>query len=161
MKKLLLLIAIAGIAMFALLGRGRKDVGQPAVTAPTPVSPAPKPVLTGPPLTQTIADLVKSGNEKLPAMVDKQTRLDKVEAGPGAQLTYRYTLPDLAPPTVDGYWIITEVQPKVTRDVCDTPMLRQLLAAGATLVYAYKDKNGADINRFTIKNADCVRIGFK
>jgi hypothetical protein len=159
MKKLIVLIAIAGVAMFALLGRGHKDNAPVAATAAPP--PMPKPARSEPRPAETVADIVKSANANLPAMVDKQTRLDKVESGPGEQLTYLYTLPFHASSDVSGYWITSEVQPKVTRDVCDTPVLRRLLANGATLVYAYKGKDGVDINRFRIRDGDCVRIGFK
>lgn len=160
MKKLILLIAVAGLAMFALFGRGHKDGDRVAETA-TVTPPAPEPVKSEPRPAETIADIVKSANANLPAMVDKQTRLDKVEAGPGQQLTYLYTLPLHASSDVSGYWITSEVQPKVTRDVCDTPVLRRLLASGATLVYAYRGKDGVDINRFRVTDGDCLRIGFK
>ena len=160
MKKLVLLIAVAGLAMFALFGRGQKASDKVAETA-APQPSLPEPVRSEPRPAETIADIVKSANANLPAMVDKQTRLDKVEAGPGEQLTYLYTLPFHASTDVSGYWITSEVQPKVTRDVCDTAVLRRLLASGATLVYAYRGKDGVDINRFRVTDGDCLRIGFK
>lgn len=154
-----LLLTVAGIATIALAGCGREENKTVAV-APTSQA-QPTPVISEPRPAETIADIVKSANANLPAMVDKQTRLDKVEAGPGEQVTYLYTLPFHASSDVSGYWITSEVQPKVTRNVCDTPLLRRLLAKGATLVYAYKGKDGVDINRFRISDGDCVRIGFK
>ena len=148
---------IAGIA-YSMLTRGPQTPTRQAVPAPGMPQPA-APVAERTP-QQVIADIVGSANGKLPVMVDKQTRLDRVEAGPGAQLTYRYTLPDMAGPETSGYWISSEVRPKVTRDVCGTPDLRRLLASSAALVYAYEDKNGDDIGRFAIKDADCKSIGF-
>lgn len=149
------LIAAVGYSMLA---------HEPQMPPPSAVSAqaAPQPAVRAAERTpeQAIADIVRSANGKLPVMVDKQTRLDRVEAGPGAQLTYRYTLPDMAAPAANGYWISSEVQPKVTRDVCDTPDLRRLLASGAALVYAYDDKHGDDVGRFTVEDADCKRIGF-
>ncbi len=161
MKKLILLIAIAGLAMFALLGRRHNDSEREAAEAKQPAPTPPRQVSSEPRPRETIAEIVKSANANLPTMVDNQTRLDKVESGPGELLTYLYTLPFHASTDVSGYWITSEVQPKVTRDVCDTPVLRRLLANGATLVYAYKGKDGVDINKFRITDSDCVRIGFR
>lgn len=161
MNKALWILAVAALialAGYLILMRDPQRPLTPAASGPaTPPPPAP---VSEPTPQQTIADIVRSANGKLPVMVDKQTRLDRVESGPGAQLTYRYTLPDMAAPEANGYWISSEVQPKVTRDVCDTPHLRRLLASGAVLAYAYEDKNGDDIGRFAIKDADCKRIGF-
>lgn len=159
MKRMLLLMAVAGIAVSTLSGCGKQDGGQAADTATPP--PAPEPVKSVPQPAETLADLVKSANANLPAMVDKQTRLDKVEYGPGEQVTYLYTMPLHTSSDFSGYKITSEVQPKVTRDVCDTAVLRRLLAGGATLVYAYRGKDGVDINRFRVTDGDCVRIGFK
>lgn len=159
MKRNVYRLTNAFAALLVLSGCSQKD------NAPVPKLPAvseqAKPVDSTPDPIKTINELVKSANANLPAMVDKQTRLDKVVAGPGAQLTYLYTLPDLASSDVSASWITVDVKPKVTRDVCDTPLLRRLLANGATLVYAYKGKDGVDINQFRITDGDCVRIGFK
>ena len=139
-----------------LLGCGDKE--QEVIVEP--VAPEVKPIEVQPDLINNIAEIVKNGNEKLPMMVDKQTRLDKVVAGPGAQITYLYTLPDYASFDVSADWISTDVKPKVTKDVCDTAVLRKLLASGVTLVYAYKGKDEVDINKFQVQDFNCKQIGF-
>ena len=139
-----------------LLGCGDKE--QEVIVEP--VAPEVKPIEVQPDLIKNIAEIVKNGNEKLPMMVDKQTRLDKVVAGPGAQITYLYTLPDYSSFDVSADWISTDVKPKVTKDVCDTAVLRKLIASGATLEYAYKGKDGVDINKFQVQDFNCKQIGF-
>lgn len=159
MKKPLRILIVSGIVISVVVGCGHQEP-EPVVDAPVQTNQVQK-LNVDPNPIKTINEMVKSANANLPVMVDKQTRLDKVVAGPGAQLTYLYTLPDLASSDVSASWITVDVKPKVTRDVCDTPLLRRLLANGATLVYAYKGKDGVDINQFRITDGDCMRIGFK
>lgn len=163
MKKLLLLIVIAGIAMFALLGRGRKnDARVPATSGDTVAATwqpdQPKQINAEPRLMKAIAEAVDSGNKQLPMMVDPYTRLDKMTAGPGTQLTYLYTLPDSMSYDVNRKWITTDVKPKVTKGVCAEKDMRKLLKLGATLVFAYKGKDDVAINHFQIREGDCQVI---
>ena len=144
--------------MLTFIGCGSKE--QVAATIPETAPLKAKPVAVQPQLIIKINELVKKGNEQLPMMIDKQTRLDKVVAGPGAKITYLYTLPELASFDVSAFWISNDVRPKVTKDVCDTAELRKLLASGAALEYAYKGKDGVDINQFQVQDADCRLIGF-
>lgn len=160
MKKLLLLIAIAGIAMFALLGRGHKE--RPvAVAAPEPAAtPAPATdAVPDPRVVEQLAALAVKANRNLPVMVDAQTRLDEVTTGPGAQMTYRYTLPNHASVAGSAQWIATDVRLAVTREVCVNAELRALLSAGTTLVYVYHDKDGQTINQFLVLDGSCRAIG--
>lgn len=148
--------SFAVFTMIILFGCGPKE--QEEIVEP--LAPPTKPVEVQPNLIKNIAEIVKKGNVNLPMMVDKQTRLDKVEAGPGAQINYLYTLPDYSSFDVSADWISTDVKPKVTKDVCDTAVLRKLLASGATLEYAYKGKDGVDINKFQVQDFNCKQIGF-
>lgn len=156
MTNRILLSVFTLLTTFALFGCDSKQ--QESIVEP--IEPQPKPIAAKTELIKEIAEIVKTGNEKLPMMVDKQTRLDKVVAGPGAQITYLYTLPDYSSFDVSADWISTDVKPKVTKDVCDTAVLRKLIASGATLEYAYKGKDGVDINKFQVQDFNCKQIGF-
>src|SRR5882724_11352202 len=45
-------------------------------------------------LDARLARVADNMNKQLPIMADAETRLDKVTAGPGSQLTYAFTLPN-------------------------------------------------------------------
>ena len=154
MKKLLLLIAIAGIAMFAMLGRDRKDRESAAVVAPELV--APTTTITTSQLIKSLAETAKTENEKLPVMVDKFTRLDEVKTGPGEQISYFYTIPSHSSIDLDRSWIIKDMRPKVITEACADQELKKLLSMGANVVYIYNGKNGVEINRFQVVQSDCL-----
>ena len=79
---LLVLALLAAIGLY-LLFAGEPEPA-PAAAIPASATPAPAAPVVEPTSQQTIAEIVRSANDKLPAMVDKQTRLDRVEAGSGA-----------------------------------------------------------------------------
>ncbi len=156
MKKLLFVLAMAGMLLFLLYGRINEKNLDGQVVESTAVT-TPMPSKNDHQLVSKIGNIVSTENSALPKMVDSQTRLDRVSAGPGAQLTYFYTLPNYASIDVNRSWITIDVKPKVTKNVCADQELRKLLIAGATLMYVYKGKDGVYINQFQVTQHDCLR----
>lgn len=91
-------------------------------------------------------------------MVDNVTRLDSVKAGPDAQITYFYTLPNYTSTEVSSQWLATDGKTKVTKGVCSDTELQPILASGAKLMYVYKGKDGIYINQFQVTQSDCQSI---
>jgi len=87
-----------------------------------------------------------------PAMVDAVTRLENAVAGPGDAITINMTvLVDKS--AVDMKRWDKTVVPEIRRNVLQSPMER-VIREGTTVIYAYKDKNGADVAKIVFDPKD-------
>jgi hypothetical protein len=94
-------------------------------------------------------------NAKGPVMIDPDTRLDRLVAGPGPRLTYLYSFPAYSLHDFDSEWILDELQPEVKRGVCGSQEMKPSLQYGATYIYSYTGNDGVEIGRFEINKNDC------
>jgi len=95
-------------------------------------------------------------NKKLPMMVDKITRLDKVIVNKN-RVTYEYTIVSYSKSDFAGKMdtLFNGLKVNVRNSVCTNKSTKFLLSMGAILHYSYNDKNGAYLSSFTISNSDC------
>jgi hypothetical protein len=159
MKRMLRCLAVAGFLLAILVACAEKQ-SEPATVAAAQNLP-PKAAKDDSKLIKSLAETAKTENAKLPMMVDKFTRLDKATTGPGAQISFFYTLPSYSSLDLDRSWIITDVRPKVAAEACADQELKKLLRMGAAVVYIYHGNNGVEINRFQVIQNDCLLIGTK
>ncbi len=98
---------------------------------------------------------VESLNKQTPMMVDNDTRLDSAHSGPGMRFTYNYTLVNYSIAEIDGEEFHHNLAPNIRKAVCEKPEMAVFFRNGITVVYAYRDKNGADITEIVVPPSDC------
>jgi hypothetical protein len=99
--------------------------------------------------------LVDDLNSRLPATVDRNTRLDTASAGPGLRITYYYTITSHEAAALNVPRLRGTLIPASRAKVCTSPDTRALLDAKVIYTYHYNDRNGHFVTRFEISRADC------
>lgn len=97
----------------------------------------------------------EQSNRNSPQMVDKDTRLDTTTVGPGARLTYFYTLINYTSRDITASWLDQNLKSTLKNRVCTNVDVKLSLQYGATYVYVYRGNDGAEISRFTFNRHRC------
>ena len=109
-----------------------------------------------PSLEKALAQVATDLNAKAPIMVNNDTRLDHVTAGPGRRITYQHTLTTLPSTQVDpALW--TQQSAIMRRTVCGTAQMAALFDNGVTVAYAYAGSDGLPVGTLDITPHDCGR----
>ena len=105
---------------------------------------------------QVLENAATSLNKKLPMMVDSETRLDNVEAGPDGSKTliYEYTLPNATKDNLDVPVLEKLLRPQVIKNYKTRTEMRSFRDADVHLDYRYKDKNGVLVMDLDISPKD-------
>ncbi len=82
-------------------------------------------------------------NKSCPIMVDEYTRLDNAVALPDNGFQYNYTLVSLEKSEVNADSVKKYIEPGIISNVKTNPDLQIYRDNKTTMVYYYKDKNGA------------------
>ena len=106
-----------------------------------------------PDVLQQMAEELNSG---LPMMVDKETRLDRVSAGPDKKVTYHYTLITLASSDVTPQQLRSAMDDKAKNYVCTTEDMRGFRENGVVVSYSYRGKDGGVIGDISVYPRDCI-----
>lgn len=104
--------------------------------------------------TQLKRDVARSA-KKFPMTVSKDVRIDNLTAGPDKLLTFNCTLVNVPASRIDHDRFHDTVLPSVTNEVCDGASLRQYLAKGVTVAYAFNGNDGNPVTTVTVTKADC------
>ena len=114
------------------------------------------------PVDQSAADFEKQLavvaaeiSKRAPMMVDSETRLDRVTAGPGKQLNYLNTLITVSADEIDPDAFRDALVPMVKESTCKNDGIHKLFEAGITVNYVYSGKDGVEILRFPLTPEDC------
>jgi hypothetical protein len=86
-------------------------------------------------------------NKGLPMQIDRVTRLDRVEAGPGKSYAYIYTLSVSSLSATEK----NQLQANVTSKALDAPEMKSIFDAGVVVWYKYFDAKGAKLAEFSIQ----------
>lgn len=154
-KKILSALGLLGFIGMMIVAKGiggfvGKEVGNSAYSSSKPNTQKVE--------AEIIEGLTKAANQynqKLPMMVDQDTRLDEVTVGPGPRGVYHYTFPKYASRDIDANWLQTNLRPEVIRKVCANVDMKKGIQYGAIFVYAYSGSDGVEIFRFEISRNDC------
>ncbi|MFZ1935884.1 MAG: hypothetical protein WCB27_10205 [Thermoguttaceae bacterium] len=92
-------------------------------------------------LEKVAADL----NKNIPRQMDAVTRIDRVEAGPGRSLSYKYTI---SKTLTDAQK--TQLKQTVTRQALNNAQMQPLFDAGVTFCYKYYDSTGKSMLEFSV-----------
>lgn len=106
-------------------------------------------------LDETLVRMSQKMNRSLPQAVDADTRLEKVSAEPGHQLSYHYTLLNLRSKEVDTAGFYQTLRPTLQKRVCAAEDLKPFFLNRITVAYAYRGKDGQDIGKLAFTPKDC------
>lgn len=94
-------------------------------------------------------------NAKMPMTVDKDTRLDNLQAGPGARFTYNYTIVSAQARDIDRKDIMNYLQTSLKSGICSNPDMQVFFKNKVTVGYAYRAADGIYIAKLDISPKDC------
>lgn len=146
---------LSGLGFLALLvaaiigGQIGRGVGKTAFSSQSRPQEIERELIKG--LTQGVEQSNRLGSR----MVDPDTRLDTSTVGPGARVTYYYSLLKHSSHDITGAWMDANVRPIVRNGVCTNKDMGPSLQYGATYVFVYRGYDGAEIARFTFDRRDC------
>jgi len=94
-------------------------------------------------------------NQTMPISVDQNTRLDKVSAEPGKQITFHYTILGQfagVDPVLD---FSKDVKPQLKEQLCSSTETQKFLKNGVTVAYLYRDTSGREMGGATFTPSEC------
>lgn len=141
---------IAILIAASIGGQIGKEVGKAAVS---PSKPSRQEVEEK--LTEGFTNAANQFKQKLPMMVDQDTRLENVTVGPGPRIVYHHAFPKYTSRDIEANWLQTNLRPEVVRKICVSVDMKKSLQYGGIYVYAYSGSDGVEITRFEISNNDC------
>ena len=104
---------------------------------------------------QALQRVVLKMNKQLPSEVDKETRLDKLTAETGKQLTYHYTLLKLKSNDVNKEKFKSSMEPMLKRRLCGSEEMKGFLRNGVSIMYIYRAIDVQQVASFKYSPADC------
>ena len=110
---------------------------------------------TAPSVEQQLSDDAATYNKGLPKMVNSDTRLDKVAAGPGKKLTYIYTYTGGAEQHIVWDNVAPSLRKVLLERICTSPSTAGLSRAGVDITQRYVDNKGATLAEVSITTNDC------
>lgn len=151
MKKVLFFagIGVASIAAAVAGGMGEEVVKKVF----SPKSPSSGDVQNA--LIQGFNQAAEQINQGTPTMIDEETRMDKATVGPGATLTYHYSLLNYTSDEIDSGWINSGVRESITKHVCNREDMKPSLQYGGTYSYSYSGNDQKVIGSFQVTREDC------
>jgi hypothetical protein len=104
---------------------------------------------------QALQRVVIKMNQYLPSEVDKETRLDKMTAEAGRQLTYHYTLTAVKGDDMYKAKFKNAMEPVLKRRLCASDDMKTFLRHGVNIVYVYRAADMQPVASFKYLPADC------
>jgi hypothetical protein len=104
---------------------------------------------------QALVKVSAQMNRRMPVEVDKDTRLDKVSAEPGQQLTYHYTLTSIRSSEVNADEFQRLAKPQLKTRLCNSREMQNFLKSGVTVSYAYRGNDGRGIGQVKFAPSEC------
>ncbi len=94
-------------------------------------------------------------NKKMPIILDKDTRLDKVSAEPGRHLKYHYTLVSVRHGDINTAEFSKVIKPQLKSRLCEDVEMQKFLKNGVSVSYLYKTNDGRAIGGAEFSPSDC------
>jgi hypothetical protein len=94
-------------------------------------------------------------NKRCPVMVDQETRMDNVTAGPGLVFSYNYTFIKHRSTDVNKQEFVSAQRNGLMGTVCASPDLAKFLKSNVTVKYVYKGYDGGVIGVIPFSRRDC------
>ena len=93
-------------------------------------------------------------NEKLPMMVNSETRLDST-VGTNKTMRYNYTLINYSATNISAQDISKALGQKLVNNVCTTKSMQIFVKNGITVSYAYHGNEGKQITVISVAPSQC------
>ncbi|GAC1419044.1 MAG: hypothetical protein NVSMB6_20960 [Burkholderiaceae bacterium] len=106
-------------------------------------------------IDEALARMSEKMNRKMPQAVDGETRLDSVNAEPGHQLAYHYTILHARSKDLPTAGFYKAFRPTLQKRVCAAEDLKIFFRNRITLAYAYRGSDGQDIGKLAFSPKDC------
>jgi hypothetical protein len=94
-------------------------------------------------------------NQHLPSEIDKETRLEKMTAETGKQLTYHYTLLKFKSGDANSAKFKSAMEPLLKKRLCSSDEMKSFLRNGVNIVYAYRTLDIQPVVSFKYSPSDC------
>lgn len=94
-------------------------------------------------------------NQRGPVMQNKYVRFDKTKTGPGARITYYYTLVKHSARNFDRARLSARLKHRLTSAICKNDKIKPSLILGATYTYIYRGNDGTEISRIDVNYHSC------
>lgn len=104
---------------------------------------------------ETLVKMSAQMNKKLPATVDKETRLDRVSAEPGHHFIYHYTLTGLRSADINTGEFPKAIKPQLKSRLCESSEMQNFLKNGVTISYVYRSSDGHPIGGVKFAPNEC------
>jgi len=104
---------------------------------------------------EALARVTSQINKNTPMAVDKETRLDKVTAEPGARLVYHYTLVRISSTDVNSVAFQNAIKPQLQSRLCSSPEMQNFLKSGVKISYLYRGSDGRPLGGVGFVPNDC------
>lgn len=104
---------------------------------------------------QALVKLVDQMNKQLPMALDRDTRWDTSQAGPGRRLTYNYTIVSARAAEIDSTFFYQAMSSHLRSSVCTKPDMQIFFKHGVTLSYSYRGSDGGYVGKVDISPRDC------
>ncbi|MDD2658277.1 MAG: hypothetical protein PHY54_01180 [Methylococcales bacterium] len=104
------------------------------------------------PALRKVAEYV---NQKLPMVLDADTRLDSTMAGPGRQFTYIYSITHYSSSEVDPVMFSRDVAPTILNRACSASDLQIFFQKEVTVIFLYLGNDGKYVTKIEMTPAVC------
>lgn len=104
---------------------------------------------------EALVKVVDKVNKQLPMSVDRDTRWDSTQAGPGRAFTYHYTVVTARAAEVDAAKFYEYMAPRLQNSVCTNPDMTIFFKSGVTISYSYRGSDGRYIHKIVLTPRDC------
>jgi hypothetical protein len=112
-------------------------------------------ILFGPSHKQLVAKAAAELNKQLPKMIDRETRLDSVDArADGGLFTYNYTLVNYNAKSISAAALIS-IENAVVNTTC-SEQDSNLLKKNVALEFRYRSADGYLVKAFTVPPKSCI-----
>jgi predicted Zn finger-like uncharacterized protein len=108
-------------------------------------------IFAPPSFDKQIVNACNEINKVAPLEIDRYTRLDTSVPGPGKQITYLYTLSNIAENEITTQ-VKTSIEESVRKQVAQASDLKSFRDNGVAMVYVYRLPDAKEVFKFTIKN---------
>jgi hypothetical protein len=107
---------------------------------------------------RAIDKAVTESNEKLPRMVDEETRMDLASIDQKSKnYSLSFTLVNLLVSEIDIGIINDNFEQSIKPSTCSIKQFQLFFSEGYTINYVYKDKSGKFISQYSIDPKECIK----
>jgi hypothetical protein len=103
----------------------------------------------------TLLKMSSHMNKKMPMVIDKETRLDRVSAEPGRHFIYHYTLTSMRSADINTGEFPKAIKPQLRARLCESGEMQNFLKNGVTVSYIYRSSDGHPIGGVKFAPNEC------